>query len=316
MVSLRAVYSESMQDLVAFLNASCASWGLEVLQPLEPGTYSWDWLRLADEKVFASVRQPFNYPGCEAIRWFDLFNHGCAFEAFAQVFENLLAASVRPTEVILVDHDIEFADGDFSYALAGEDPFAYLPTMETNYYMWGIHYLRALDCGLAGSMAEWALLARERGFGWGERHNYGILDVHWNASGIPRSDRDPITGLATEDEFFPFLRSRAQGTLIVISLYAVSERSFERWCLVLPQVARLLETQVLPGDLLTRLYSPRRFALLKSGMSAAALAGLLRESFQELKGQVLSVNWTDEATADGLYWKACELEEQRVGVFL
>lgn len=316
MISLRAIYRESMQELEEFLNSSCASLGLELLRPLEPDVHSWDCLRLAGEKVFASVRQPCNYPGCEAIRWFDICNHGCAFEAFTDVFENLLSGAVRPTEVLLVDHDIIFADGDFSYVVPGEDPFAFLPTMESNYYMWGIHYLRALDFGLAGSTAEWALLAKERGFGWAERQNYGILDVHWDAKDTRCSDRDPITGLATEDEFFSFLRSQVEGTLAVISLSAVSERSFERWCQVLPEVARLLETQVMPGDLLTRLYSPRRFALLKSGLSATALAGLLRENFQELKGQVVSLSWTADAKGGDIFWKACELEDRGMGVFL
>lgn len=313
MVSLRAIYRESIQEVVEFLNASAASLGLELLQPLEPEAYGWDCLRLAGEKLFASVCQPYNYRGCETMRWFDFRGSSRIEKSAVDVFHKLLSASLRPVEVLLVDHDIEFADGDFSYILPGEDPFAFLPTMESNYYIWGIHSLRALERGVAGSMVEWSLRARERGFGWSEREGYGILDVRWDEAGTPCSDRDPITGLATEDEFFAYLSSQAQGTVMVVSLSAVADRSFEAWCKVLPEVARLLEAQVAPGGLLTRLYSPRRFALLKPGLAVATLATLLREAFGEVRGQVLSVSWPDDTPADDVFFKACQLEETGEG---
>lgn len=201
MPSLLAIYCSPLEQVLQQWNEAASDLGFEVLEPIVAGCGSWDYLRLNGEEIFVSISSRSIKLPDDSV-WVDLW--GISFDQCTDLFPKVLELPLGATEVIVVfDKDLETCFA--TYETCELSPEQLIEGYESSYLTDALHSLRAFHRDLLGDPERWRAEANERGLGWKEVGDYGVLNVHWEERGQRPPALDPLTGIPTENAIFKHL---------------------------------------------------------------------------------------------------------------
>lgn len=343
MPSFLAIYRASVEEVLRQWNDAADDLGFDVLQSLTHGGAPNGCWRLNGNGLYVDVRLLQDFPDGERSVWVDLY--GGSYEEFTELFPRVLALPLKAVEVLVcLDKDLD--DNYACYLLKELTPEQIIEACEASQLPFAGSSLRAFHRSLMEDPKRWRAEALERGLGWEDVGEYGVLDVHWELRGSDCPERDSLTGLADEGAIFdiwpldpdpPHLASGSEpdppraltGAFFLVNLTQVvpnPERAYEPWPKVSIKAARVLETWADRNDFaLGRFHTRRRFGLIRGDVSREealvylwALRDEMTHAFAEderrPRGQIFTLHWPEDgATQSELWDRLGELERAESG---
>lgn len=343
MPSFLAIYRAPIEEVLRQWNDAAEELGFEVLQPLTLGGDPNECWRLNGYGLYVNIRLSLEFPDGERSVWVDLYRG--SYEEFIELFPRVLALPLKAVEV-LVCFD---KDAGFGYVChAGEEwtPEQLIEHFESGSLTFEGYSLRAFHHSILEDPQRWRAEALERGLGWEDVGEYGVLDAHWELRGSGCPERDSLTGLADEGAIFdiwpldpdppgldwepePDPPRAPTGAFFLVNITEVVpnlERTYEPWRAVSIKTARVLEVWADRNDFaLGRFQTRRRFGLIRADVSREealvylrALRDEMTHAFAEDKrrprGQIHMLTWPEDGTAQmDLFERLGELERAENG---
>ncbi len=304
-VSLVAVYEATPDTVTEMWLGAAESLGFERLARLELFDRGWECELGTDDCVLVTVARHATH---KTTTWLEFWFREPDFTRHREVLDGLLALPLPCVEAVLVDFSSNSATPFLSYDSAELSPEDFVDTYEFALHGDSLHQVRAVRLDRIESPEVWERLARSRGLGWSERGHFAFLDVRWDQAGQPTPAVDPDTGLPSEARLWEGLtdgfESSDHGSALVVSLNRLEgDESYSAWCQAGASVARLVESDVREGEMLTRFHSPRRLAWLRPGLSRAEaweeaerLSARVKEQLPGLGGMIIPASWPEEAS--------------------
>ncbi len=341
MPSFLAIYRAPVEAVLRQWNDAAEEMGFEVDQPLTLGGDAWECWRLKGHGLYVDIRPSLEFSDGERSVWVDL--RGGGYEEFTELFPRVLALPLKAVEVLVcLDKDLE--DNYACFLLMELTPEEIIETYEASQLSFAGSSLRAFHGSLMKDPQRWRAEALERGLGWEDVGEYGVLDVHWELRGSGFSERDSLTGLADEgaifdiwplDPFPPHLGGEAdpprapRGAFFLVNITEVvpnPERAYEPWPVVSIKTARVLEAWAARSDFaLGRFYTHRRFGLARANVSREEALLSLRTLHDEMNlafagdqrrpsGQIHMLTWPEDGTTQSELWdRLVELKRAESG---